>query len=292
MLNQTLKVTSTVKLNVVLLCVVNALFTLIGIFLNSFVIISMASAKLHKKLCYFMIFILAICDLAVVIVYHPVIIFQTLTIFFGSNNFQLYKLLAYLKPLIAFSMTALLTMTIERYLALVYSFFHQRFVTKSRLTAIFVVLHFPFAVRYIMMAQEFKSYSRLSLLAILGAMFLAMLILNYKIYFTVETLRQCPGNVSGPGQRNVAKKRKITLGKVSTCLLALACLFVCYLPIMIFIGVVLNGSQGIEMIFFRLWSHTLAAINSSLNSLIFFYKNGTLRRHGMVLIARCCKRRH
>ena len=290
MLNQTLEVTSAVKLNVVLLCIVNALFTLIGIFLNSFVIISMAGAKLHKKLCYFMIFILAVCDVAVVIVHHPVIIFQTLTIFFGSNNSQVYKILGYLKHLIAFSMTALLTMTIERYLALVYPFFHQRFVTKSRLTAIFVFLHFPFALQYIMMSQD----SRLSLLAILGAMFLAMLILNYKIYSTVETLRQCPGNVNGPGQRNVAKKRKITLGKVSTCLLALACLFVCYLPnmIVIVIGLSLNGSLGIEMIFFRLWSHTLAAINSSLNSLIFFYKNGTLRRHGKVLIARCCKRVH
>ena len=68
----------------------------------------------------------------------------------------------------------------------------------------------------------------------------------------------------------------------------------CYLPTIICIGLSHKRSPEVEsqMEFFELWSYTLLAINSSLNSLIFFYKNGTLRRHGKVLIAKCCKRVH
>ena len=213
MLNHTLEVANAVKLNVVLLCVVNAVFTLIGIFLNSFVIISMASAKLHKKLCYFMIFILAICDVAVVAVHHPLIIYEVLAEFVWSNNLQSFEILRYLGHLIAFSMTALLTMTIERYLALLYPFFHQRFVTKSRLTAFFVFLQLPFALLDIVIFQESESNWDLLCLAIITTVFLAMLILNYRIYFTVKTLQQrtnvFPGNIDKAERRNVAKKHKL-----------------------------------------------------------------------------------
>ena len=66
-------------LNVVLLCIINIIFMVAGIFLNSVVIISLwRSRQLRKKLCYFMILVLSCFDLAVVTIIHPLLITSTI----------------------------------------------------------------------------------------------------------------------------------------------------------------------------------------------------------------------
>jgi hypothetical protein len=75
------------------LCMINIIFMVAGIFLNSVVIISLwISSQFRKKLCYFMILVLSCFDLAV---------------------------------------TVLFTLNVERFLALMCPFFHQASVTKK-----------------------------------------------------------------------------------------------------------------------------------------------------------------
>ena len=62
-----------------LLCTVNTIFAFAGAILNSVVVLSLWNSHLRRKLCYFMIFILACFDLAVVVAIHPLIIFETVS---------------------------------------------------------------------------------------------------------------------------------------------------------------------------------------------------------------------
>jgi uncharacterized membrane protein YoaK (UPF0700 family) len=66
--------------SVALLCIINIMFMVTGIFLNSVVIISLwRSSQLRKKLCYFMILVLSCFDLAVVTITHPLLIVSTIS---------------------------------------------------------------------------------------------------------------------------------------------------------------------------------------------------------------------
>ena len=284
------------KLNAVLLCSVNVIFTFVGIFLNSVVITSLLCSQLRRKLCYFMILFLACCDLAVAVVFHPMIILETI-LYWSFTSFANSIKVPYITHLFVFSLTTLLTMTVERCLALVYPFFHQKFVTKSRLTAVFVLLQLPFGIFYIIRVNESDEYIESAIiLALIGTVLLVICCLNYKIFYIARTARNRAiiplGSLNGFEPKSGDAWRSISaLRKVSTCLLAVACLLVCYCPSIVYFGYVLSGKQAywsdqtLRMI--ELWARTLASLNSSLNCLIFFYKNSALRRHGETMLQKC-----
>ena len=139
------------KFNAAFLCAVNVFFIFAGIILNSVVITSLWNSQLRRKLCYFMIFVQACFDLAVVVVIHPLNILETISGWMSnlSINFTESHWTFYIYILADFSFIGLLTMTLERYLALVYPFFHQKFVTKPRLMTFFVLSELPFGDKYI-----------------------------------------------------------------------------------------------------------------------------------------------
>jgi hypothetical protein len=112
-------VTAFFKVNAILLCAVNFLFTFVGLFLNSLVLISLLNSQLRRKLCYFMILVLACFDLAVVVVFHPFIIIETLVLSWLFNTSYRAEDVNYImRHLYLFSLTALITMTLEIYLAM------------------------------------------------------------------------------------------------------------------------------------------------------------------------------
>ena len=281
------------KINAGILLAVNIVLGFAGLFLNLVVVVSLLSSQLRRKLCYFMILILSCFDLLVVVVIHPVLIVKTLYLL---EN-ELYSIpLYYFTPLAGLSLTALCTMTLERYLALVYPFFHHKFVTRSRLIVILALMLIPFWIPYFAVNKKRAvSYIRWYNIGLHASIVFVMFILNRQIYILVEVLRQRADIPMGSlaeseQQKNIAKKRKVTLGKVSTCLLAILCSSLCYFPTLIFFGVELSDEDDVpleikhEWIF--LWAVAFLAMNSTMNSLIFFYKNSVLRRRGNEVIAK------
>ena len=85
-------------------------------------------------------------------------------------------------------------------------------------------------------------------------------------------------------QNRQNKGRKLRLQNISTCILAVMCFTLCSLPGIIFNG--LNIALGKEWLgennfqLTLLWSRTLITMNSSFNTLLFFWKNATLRKEG------------
>lgn len=126
---------STHLANVTLLCVVNGFFTIAGILLNSVVILCFLKAShLRKRLCYFMIFVLTCFDLGVVSVCHPL---TAITAYIWStdeyDDHIIFRVRLYSNVLYYFSFLALLTMNIDRFLAIKHPFFHKKSVTKTKL---------------------------------------------------------------------------------------------------------------------------------------------------------------
>jgi hypothetical protein len=269
--------------NRLLLCSVNILFTFVGIFLNSIVIISLMNSQLRRKLCYFMIRILACFDLAVVAVFHPTLALASLDI--GKRTFMVGGQLQIL------SLAAMLTMTMERYIALTFSFFHQRFVTKTRLIVLVVILQLPFTVVHTAAHMDTNVPIVAVFLALIGGMFLATFFLNYKILLVARRLRRSTMIIPlGEFTEQTCNNRKhtVALKKISTCSLAVACLAVCHAPHVVYLLLILTGQLSNCSVStacpFHLWADTLTALNSSFNCVIFFYINSTLRRHGWQMV--------
>ena len=289
--------------NAVFLIAVNVFIIFFGIILNSVVIMSLWNSQLRRKLCYFTILVLSCSDLAVVVVIQPMVMLEA-TSYWVSVNFATVVRFQYLYYSIMLSFTAYLTMTLERYLGLMHPFFHQKSVTKPRLMIAFVLFQLPFGVLYIL-DQIGLHWAFLISCGILGGFILVICILNIKLFFITKTLRRraavqlgkFDGSISG--LRNIDRKRfKVTLTslrKISTCLLAVMCLIICYVPWIVFFAIK-NASyvDRFEYTFttIDLWTETFANLNSTLNSLIFFYKNSLLRRHGQMFVKKCFSRRN
>ena len=96
-----------------------------GIFLNLAVIVSLwRSSQLRKKLCYFMILVISCFDLAAVVIVHPLLILSTMV--WAMRHYGEIHHIRILKTihLAGFSKFALLTLNMERFLALTFPFFH------------------------------------------------------------------------------------------------------------------------------------------------------------------------
>ena len=123
-------------INTMFLCVLNTLCMVIGVLLNSLVTVSLwRSRQLRKKLCYFTILVLSCFDLVAVATNHPVQIIATLLWSKNMYHVEIENVRRYTHTLLTgFSLFALLTLNIERFLALTCPFFHQTAVTKRRRT--------------------------------------------------------------------------------------------------------------------------------------------------------------
>ena len=216
-----------------------------GIILNSVVIISLLrSSQLRKKLCYFTILVLSCCDLAVVTIVQPLLILSTILWSMEMYYTEIEFTRMYASILLgSFSMCALLTLNIERFLALTRPFFHQSAVTKRKLT-LFLTLQMiilgaliPFCFFY---QNTFVNYLPIIVIIHLLSYLYILTLLNYKMLAIVETKREnqilvtAPRSLAKPGSEEGQKKRKKIFKHISTCSLTIGCFFICSFSVIIF----------------------------------------------------------
>ena len=277
--------------NVVFLCIINVIFLVAGIFFNSIVIISLwRSRQLRRKLCYFVIFVLSCFDLVVVAITHPFLITSAVYYSFEDVNEtrkHTRKLLTF--TLYGFSMFALLTLNVERFLALTCPFFHQASITKTRLIC---VQAFGMAITVGILPVLYFDMQIIANTIIAGCQIMLLVFsmsLNYKLFKIAKSKlhdeRVAPiVATSGSDNRN---NRILNLKSISACSLAVGCFFVCSCPQMIY-SILRLAIEVLpydrEIWLFNLWSSTIFSMNSTFNCLIFFWRNSILRREGLKII--------
>ena len=264
------------SLNLIFLSIVNGLFFSIGTFLNSIVIVALLRSSQHlKSLCSFMILVLTCFDLATVVVCHPLIITSAYIWWTGDYDHEniCHRVKSYSSILFHFSFMALLVMNIDRILAVTYPFFHKQNVTRRRLMPLLGV--FLVAV----LIQKVLVYRRLFIIAFhaADAAFVAALLVAISF---VNLFRH-----------RWAARRVVTTS-VSTSILAVACFVLFSAPLLIYsvIHSVPEILHEDNSMLFDLWAFMFACINSSVNCVIFFWRDRRLRQEGWKVLQSLFKR--
>jgi hypothetical protein len=241
-----------------------------------------------------MILVLSCFDLAVVSITHPLVIASAIYLpIEGIQQIREVRRVIITFALCGFSMFALFTLNIERFLALTCPFFHQAYVTRRRLVCFFAFLSVVVVglspLVYISRAT-FMIFNSFIALCITLMLFFSIYA-NYKMFVIAKSKRTDKRIAprTGTPRDNGGKKRKriISLKNISTCSLAVGCFFFCSCP---HIGYSafrsVSGAQSYdeELLLFGLWANTFVSINSTLNCVIFFWRNSILRREGMKII--------
>ena len=259
---------------------VNIIFTFSGIISNTLVIISFwKSSQLQKKLCHFMIVVLSFFDLVTVVTIYPGILLYLVS-WLREDYDLLLKMRIYLhnfEGILGVSFLALLVMNIERYLGTYYPIFHHTFVTKRRLLTLLAILLIPTTVIYIISRNGFLIQDTVYLMIFIALYFLPFIFVNFKLFIIARKVHRERAVL--PGRRT-----RINSKNVSTGLWAVACLTLSFIPNSFYIAFSLAEKSISTVRLSFIWALTSVTINSTLNSLIFFWKNKVLRTEGMNIL--------
>ena len=262
-----------------------------GIALNSMVVVSFllcpSSSPLRVKLCNFMIMVLSCVDFLVVVTNHAVTVLRII-LWLNDNQELLPKItfLIYLSLILqCFSCLTILVMSVERYLAVYYPFFHLTSVTRRRLLSILAALFILPLIATIISVNKLVNTNFIDPI-IFCIIFLPTLFLNYKLFTISRSLRH-PNRGSTEGSISHAN-----LKEISTCLLVFACFIVMSIPsIIFFVFMFIEQRKSENAKVLALWTMTVISGNSTMNCLIFFWKNKVLRREAAKVL-KTLKDRH
>ncbi len=278
-------------LNMICIFVLNVLFFVSGICLNSLVILSFwRSSQLRKKLCYFMIMVLSCCDLLAVLTNNPfVAVIAMLWLTGKSDGYPSWAVihLHFSSFLLTISLVALLVMNFDRYLATYYPISHRTSVTKGKLLTFLGILSILELLLQLLSATVISIQAHALIVVIF---FLTpMIFINYKLFIIAKESSR--NNGISPQM-----KKTFSLKNISSCLLAAACVLVLHIPVSVYIGLAINSKETSTFSdnanLARFWNRTFLSMNSTCNCLIFYWKNKILRTEGMKLIKgmKLCRR--
>ena len=274
-----------VYIQLIFLCVVNVMFLCTGIILNTLVIVSYwkSSAYLRNKVCYFVIMVLSCFDFLVVITKHASVKYRSPIVLWLNEEHHLVTVTEIYRHFsdlfIGFSIIALLVMNIERYLGVYYPFFHRTSVTRHRLLTLLAVLCILPIILFMISLNDLVISFSVGLIIFFAIVFPPIIFLNYKLFKISRKVRR--DNTASPEPSTL----HVNLKNIHTCLLAVACLVLMYIPTFFFIAfniVEKPTSENVSMS--KTWSGNVATANSTLNCLIFFWKNDVLRREGKKIL--------
>ena len=271
-------------LKLILIIIVNVLFFISGIFLNSLVVLGFwSSEQLRKKTCHFMILVLSSCDLLAILTNHPltafIAVFHLRAGMLNTNADKIWTLLKLTNIFTTFSLTALLVMNFDRYLAICYPIFHRRSITKGRLLILLGILSCTLAIVSFCSAFGLGiSYQAFGIIFWI-VFFPPVFIFNFRLLKIVrKSQRQI--RVNSPERKTV-----FAMKQISSILLAVACVGLLFIPTSAYIAVsVTKENSDADKKFAQLWTTSFVSMNSTFNCLIFFWKNRILRTEGMKVV--------
>ena len=270
----------------------NIFLTFATILLNLTMIVAyMKSRILKAKNAYFMVFMLSVNDLIVGLTSN--VLFATILLDEYSsqrtecllNNIQIFLLLFSS----GCSFKTLVVMSWERYVAICHPLFHRKKVTQKRLKKCLAFLWFLAFVCTVLSWQFIEFFDYVIVPELMG--FSIFLVYVYaRIY--LASSRSSKNVIQNGGQQdadaNTARedqRRHFTLNirLAKSCCLAVVSFVLCYLPSCI----ITNGAFNFEgdlRISFIVLAETVILANSSINSIVFFWRNKPLRREGRAVL--------
>ncbi len=270
-----------------LLCFIfNIIQTLLIIFLNYLAVHALCkSSQLRRKTTLFLVMVLSANDLSVGIIVEPLFLFHLGREIYGMEDCfgsTLKKII--LEFFIATSFTTFVVLNVEIYLSIMYPIFHKTKVTNRRVLTILCIIGIVTIVRtYLFAFHISKRASKLFFSSFILITLVALTYIHIKIFVVVYKRRRI-GFVSGDRSSNVHGRKSFLQGvrEAKSCLLVLLCTVLCFMPSAIEDGMTETSTDMI--ILFNPWRSTFALTASFLNCIVFFWRNGILRKEAKSII--------
>ena len=284
-----------------LIVVIILVFT--TVFLNGVAILTIWRSRILKeKTSNFTIMLQSIADFGNGAMVMPLIIYRWASEVAGSPSCVAVYVFKKLAMLVFFyTLTTLSAMNFDRYMAILHPLVHRNLVTNERLLTYVVA---ACTIQTIIYALNL-THSEIVRPVIITATILFILITVFvylKIFLRIRAATNRSGMISveenlegrmNPSRSNDSKKlsedrsRKANFLKelkaAKSSFLVVICCLVCYVPATLSFGP-LNQKSSFEAIAVKVWFVVLAMLNSSLNSVIYFWLNNKLRKLGKDLI--------
>ena len=266
----------------------NGILIIPTLLLNGVAVITiLKSSQLNCKPCYFIILLQSMFDIAVGMLGIPLFIYYLSSSIGGiSNCFAASFARRLMHAPIEGSSITVTAMTLERYIAVLHPFTYKTQVTKNRLLKFVSGI---VSVEFLVIILSFKSRWFLHVYVILKVIlvFFITAFVYTRIYLVVKKLAraQKKPNTAAAGM-NVTKK-KLFLQEVRqarSCFIVVVCFFaLSFLPpiVSVLLSTSINAYKAVAI---RIWVFSFTILNSSVNSLIFFWTKNMLRKEALKIL--------
>ena len=285
-------------INRIIVCVFFLLLIIPTVTLNGVSVITIWKCpQLKQKISYFLLMMQSVTDLTVGLFSLPALsILGLSTVTTGSVHCVGRALMSRLISLLVLVSTlTLFTMTMERYFGVLHPLRHRTLITRKRILVFYscgTSLMFAIATSSIIFGNQMLSITISVSMTIL--LFVSAFV--YTKIFKVIKNRERPGNpdpnnVSAAEQpssnRQSSKNFLKDIKLVKSCYSAVVCFSVCFLARIVTSVPFSLSTLSWEV--FRSWAATLIMLNSSLNSIIFFWNRPLLRNEAKKVLKNLCK---
>ncbi len=278
-----------ILVNHTICCAITVLVTVLTICLNFVTVLAYwKSSQLQRKMTNFLIFILSLNDFAVGLFVGPLYVLllaREMTLKTGTTVIN-YLNLGSLLLFSGMSFETMIVMNCERYLGIVHPIFHKTKVTKERLLLCLMIIWLVGGAQILLLFYYGDVFMKLKAFEVIFCMIL-LLYMYVKIYLTAQQSR----NTSSRRYKNRVHQEETLHLKAKSLIqnvkLAKSCFFVvmssyvCFLPACI---IIIIHSRNEVVYMAQMWSETFLLLNSSLNSVLFFWRNNGLRKEALILI--------
>ncbi|XP_028418630.1 neuropeptide FF receptor 1-like [Dendronephthya gigantea] len=277
-------VSSTSKLyltNLIVICVVNILLTISNICLNTITILAYFKSKeLKQRKSYFLIALLSFNDLTIGVLGTPSVVALAVKTLVKDDECTvdiLFELTA--GSLSAFSFSTLFVLNLERYLCIAHPFFHRNHMTKPKLFGM-VSLLWASALLLIfsrLFIDTVMRYTRTIVIIIMVILSVSMYISIYRNSRKTTQLYR--------SQRHLRASSTQDLKLAKSCGIVVTCTIICFTP---YAMTSFFKPKADDLVFAMasVWATTFAMAASSINSIIFFWRNRILR-HRAKRVLKC-----
>ena len=266
----------------------NSILIIPTIFLNAVAITTiLKSSQLKSKPCYFIILVQSVIDLVVGILGIPLFIVFLSSGLGGIKNCYVANL-AFRSAIIpiGISTITLSAMILERYIAILHPYAYRTQVTIKRLL-IFVGSGIVVASGVVIVALRNPRLFGFCAAAIEMSIFVFAAFSHRKIYLVVKRLARSPNRPHDPAAEEKLTKMKVLLQEIKqakSCFIVVICFGVfCFFPAAIAVSF-FRSLDKFQWLAITVWVYTLGQVNSSVNSLIFFWTKTMLRNEAVKML--------
>jgi hypothetical protein len=272
-------------------CILSGIVLLTTVGLNSLTVLTFwRTRRLRENTSLFLVMVLSLVDLGVGAFCNPWLTMSLIYDLMQSSACWAYEVQSKsLRPTTLLSFSIVAAISTERYVGVVHPFIHKTKITKVKLS---LILLFVWSCCAIVALPAYFQDNPLQLFVPICIAFLILItIFSYtKIAYTVissklrrQRLIEDHPNPNGRDSETAKKNRMEILHFLKELKMAkssfmiVLCYLVCYTPTLVVLAALRNKLSPLTQFYTRPWCLLFVMLNSTLNSIIFFWRSAPLR---------------